>query len=449
MAYRQAIADLDTRVNAQAAEVDMSIHVTPGPRSILRDVVVEGGDADNPRVGRAIVLERNAPLDPAAISETRRRLFDLAEYRSVDINVQPVDSSTAPPANAPAEQAVVARIALEERPRYRLRYGLAISDDVVGDQRDQRLGFAADLDNRNLFGRGAIAGASLRLRTDQQAGRVTIGANRLFSLPIRSTAFVERERLLQDPDGAFPITSDITSLTTEQAYRIRPSIDVRYGYGIEKNHTFIRSEEADAFDLTVKVARFTTSGLVDRRDDAFNPARGWFTSSTLEFSTPGIGSDLKFLKNFAQYSHYIRVARGLVLASAARVGLARTFGDEVLIPSERFYAGGANTVRGYREDALGAQSVLGGAEGGSALVVVNGELRFPVYRWLKGVGFVDLGNVYPKVSDISFTDFQIGIGAGARIDTPLGLIRFDLGVPANPRSFDPRWRFHFGLGHAF
>jgi outer membrane protein assembly factor BamA len=450
MAYRQAIADFDTRVNAHAGQVDVSIDVTPGPRSILRDVVVEGGDAGNPRVARSIVLERNAPLDPAAITETRRRLFDLAEYRSVDINVQPIESSTAASASAPAEQPVVARIALEERPRYRLRYGLAISDDVVSaDQREQHLGVAADLDNRNLFGRGATAGASLRLRTDQKVGRVSLGAHRLFSLPIRSTAFVERERLLQDPDGAFPITSDIWSLTTEQAYRIRPSIDLRYGYGIEKNHTFIRSEEADAFDLTVKVARFTTSGLVDRRDDVFNPARGWFTSSTLEFSTPGIGSDLKFLKNYAQVSHYLRAGRGLVLASAARVGLARTFGDEVLIPSERFFAGGANTVRGYREDALGAQSALGGAEGGSALVVMNGELRFPVYRWVKGVGFVDMGNVYPKVSDISFTDLRIGIGAGARIDTPIGLIRFDLGVPANPRSFDPRWRFHFGLGHAF
>jgi outer membrane translocation and assembly module TamA len=81
--------------------------------------------------------------------------------------------------------------------------------------------------------------------------------------------------------------------------------------------------------------------------------------------------------------------------------------------------------------------------------VLNGELRFPIYRWLGGVGFVDAGNVYPHPSDISFTDLRVGIGAGARLDTPLGLIRFDLGVPANPRSFDPGWRFHIGFGHAF
>jgi outer membrane protein insertion porin family len=121
----------------------------------------------------------------------------------------------------------------------------------------------------------------------------------------------------------------------------------------------------------------------------------------------------------------------------------------VLIPSERFYAGGASSVRGYLEDSLGVQSVLGGADGGSALLVLNGELRFPIYRWLRGVGFVDAGNVYPTVHDISLGALQVGVGGGARLDTPIGLIRFDLGIPANPRSIDPRWRFHFGFGHAF
>ena len=52
-------------------------------------------------------------------------------------------------------------------------------------------------------------------------------------------------------------------------------------------------------------------------------------------------------------------------------------------------------MRGYREDDLGPRSVFDDADGGEALLVFNEELRFPVYRWLRGVGFVDAGNVYP------------------------------------------------------
>src|SRR5262249_46286495 len=147
-------------------------------------------------VARSITLAPDAPLDLAAIDETRRRLYDLDVYRSVNIDVQPVTSpSAAASGGAPPEEPVAARIALQQRQRYRFRYGVAVSDEVVGpDQRDQQVGFAADFENRNLFGRGASAGVSLRLRPDQQVGRVSLGAKRLFSIPIRSTVFVERER---------------------------------------------------------------------------------------------------------------------------------------------------------------------------------------------------------------------------------------------------------------
>jgi len=450
-AYRQARAAVGTRVVPETARVDVTVDVTPGPRSILRDVIVEGDDGSKPLVARSITLAPGAPLDAAAIDETRRRLYDLDVYRSVAIDVQPLAPAPAAASNpVTGEEPVAARIALEQRPRYRLRYGLAVSDDVVGpDQRDQQVGFAADFENHNLFGRGATAGVSLRLRPDQQVGRVSLGAKRLFSFPIRSTVFVEREREQQNPEAGLPITTDISNVTLEQAFRVKPSIDLRWGYAVEKNHTFVRSEETNPFDLTVNIARFTTGGLIDRRNDPFNPSRGWFTASTLELSMPGIGSDLRFLKDFTQYSQFFALGRGLVVASEARLGLARTFEGEVLIPSERFFAGGASSVRGYLEDSLGAQSVLGGAEGGSALLVLNAELRFPIYRWLRGVGFVDAGNVYPTVRDISFSALQVGVGGGARVDTPFGLVRFDFGLPANPRSIDPHWRFHFGFGHSF
>ena len=143
---------VETRVDEKSARVDVSVRVTPGPRSILRDVVVEGGDSTKPTIARSITLATDAPLDPLEIRETRRRLYNLDVYRSVDIQVQPVASATGPPsATAPAEQPVMARIVLEERPRYRVRYGLAVSDEEIGeDQRDRRLGFAADVENRNV-----------------------------------------------------------------------------------------------------------------------------------------------------------------------------------------------------------------------------------------------------------------------------------------------------------
>jgi translocation and assembly module TamA len=64
------------------------------------------------------------------------------------------------------------------------------------------------------------------------------------------------------------------------------------------------------------------------------------------------------------------------------------------------------------------------------------------------VGFVDLGDVYPTIGDL-LKSMQVGMGGGLRLNTPIGLLRLDLASPVNPRPFDPTWRIHFGLGHAF
>src|SRR4029453_19222532 len=95
-AYRAANAAVETRVDDNAARVDVTVRITPGPRSILQDVVVEGGDPRKPSIARSIALTTGAPLDPAGIRETRQRLYDLDVYRSVDIQVQPVTTAGTP-----------------------------------------------------------------------------------------------------------------------------------------------------------------------------------------------------------------------------------------------------------------------------------------------------------------------------------------------------------------
>jgi outer membrane protein assembly factor BamA len=289
-------------------------------------------------------------------------------------------------------------------------------------------------------------GVSARLRRDQQVGRLFMGASRFFGLPLRSNVYLSRGREEIGSSAEFPTVEDVLELSAEQTYRVRRLLDVRYGYDFGQNRTTVEGLD---FNLSVKVARFNTTGLVDRRDDPFDPARGWFSSANLELSREGLGSDINFLRSFLQAFQFTPLGGGVVLASAARFGVARTYEGEDLIPSERFYAGGATSVRGYRDEDLGPRSLFGDADGGHALLILNTELRVPVYRWLRSVGFLDLGNVYERLADITESGLQLSAGGGIRFDTPIGLLRLDIAAPLNPRSIDPKWRLHFGLGHAF
>ena len=442
----------ETVLDQTRHKADIHVLVQPGPRSVLAAVAVQGARPDDPTIARSLNVEVDMPIGASALSAARRQLYQTGTYRSVEIALEPVAGAGSPEPIASDDRRVVARIRVEERPRYSFRYGLSVNSDVVGpDQRDTRLGFAADLENRNLLGHGMTVGLSARLRRDQEVARLYLGANRFFGLPLRSNVFLSRSR--QDvgseadaagPDATSRIVSDVTEISAEQTYRLRRLVDLRYGYGLGRNRT-----TGSAFDLTVRVARLTTSALVDRRNDPFDPARGWFTSANLELSRPGIGSQLNFLRSYLQLYQFTPVRSGLVVASAVRLGMARTFRGETLIPTERFFAGGATSVRGYYENDLGARSIFDDADGGSALFIANGELRFPIYQRVRGVGFVDLGDVYPTVGDILKSGVQVGAGAGLRLNTPVGLLRFDLAVPVNRRLFDPKWRVHFGLGHSF
>ena len=109
------------------------------------------------------------------------------------------------------------------------------------------------------------------------------------------------------------------------------------------------------------------------------------------------------------------------------MGLATSYGGG-LIQTERFFAGGGNSVRGYAEESLGPLGPHGTPAGGSALLMLSQEVRFPLSRRIAGVGFVDAGNVFASVRDISLRELWLGAGLGLRFDTLVGLLRVDYGL---------------------
>ncbi len=351
-----------------------------------------------------------------------------------------------------ATQPVAARVTLDRWPLWRLRYGFEVADELapLSDSRVFGPGFTADLQRRTVWGLPVNVGTSFRVSRDDRIGRVFVSAPNFFTLPLSTTVFLSRSREDVTEGSFLRFVSDKSTVTAEQRFRRGRTVQFSYGYQYERNHTFDPNANPDEplrLDVVVRQARLTSTGLLDRRDDPFDATRGLLLSSTFEYGPEALGSDVRFIKYFGQQFYFHRLGSVVVSASAFRFGVGRGFGGQDLIPSDRFFAGGANTVRGYREDSLGPTDFLGPI-GGHALMIFNQEARFPIYRWLRGVGFFDAGNVFEHASDLSL-ELKTSVGLGLRLATPVGMFRVDFAVPLSSENGRQTPRWYFSLGQMF
>jgi outer membrane protein assembly factor BamA len=277
-----------------------------------------------------------------------------------------------------------------------------------------------------------------------------------FGLPVRSGLFATLSRDRARFDGEVVSVTDIASISFEQRWRRQRLFEVAYGYRFESNHTFDPNPlPGDQFPLDdrANIARLNAAAFADRRDDPVNATRGTFSSLSIEQAVRRLGSDARYGKVFAQQQVFVPLGP-MVLATRLLAG--HGYGPDDLIPSDRFYAGGGNSVRGYAENGLGPRSFFGDPSGGSDLLIVNQELRMPVYKWISALGFVDAGNAFDDESPFAFRELKVGYGLGLRVASPIGLIRLDFGVPGSTVRTSSRsanqlgsGRWYFGLGHIF
>jgi outer membrane protein insertion porin family len=243
--------------------------------------------------------------------------------------------------------------------------------------------------------------------------------------------------------------------------------------------------------------------FLDRANAPLDPSAGYVARTTIAISPRWLGSELSFFRWSASGALYREVGARQVAAVNARVGnffrTATVRGDgDFLPPEQRFYAGGAASVRGFDRNALGpgiyvtdqvtvtegdtlpARAPTFVPTGGTSVAVVNAEWRMPSPVWsdlMRLVLFVDAGAVgTAALWDIAGQDWRITPGVGARLQTPVGPVRFDLGFnpydpPVAPLLFTDaetgrvvrltdefqgdrpgfwgRVRLHLGIGHAF
>ena len=125
--------------------------------------------------------------------------------------------------------------------------------------------------------------------------------------------------------------------------------------------------------------------------------------------------------------------------------------DSNLIPiQERFFAGGENSVRSYRESQLGPKDANGQPIGGESVATASLEWRHEVTGPFQTAAFVDVGHVALDAQDLfDPQDIGVGIGLGFRYMLPIGPLRLDAAVNPDPDEFEEEWVIHFSIGMPF
>lgn len=249
--------------------------------------------------------------------------------------------------------------------------------------------------------------------------------------------------------------------------RLKPSLSVGYEYlfvGFDDVKDNLSEEEERQFGLfpTLPVATVQPSIAYDARDNPRRPRRGWF--ARLGFTAGHIGgeADSVFTLLEPELRGYYPPFDRVVLA--ARLRLGTTLGGGPVPAPQRYFAGGAQSQRGFANRRLAPSVENRDGEivplGGEAILELNGEIRvhlFEVFGLPFGtVVFADGADVQLELEDLRFPDLHWAVGWGLRLGTPVGPVRFDVGYRVNRQdeilptdgAFD-RLAWHITIGEAF
>ncbi len=153
----------------------------------------------------------------------------------------------------------------------------------------------------------------------------------------------------------------------------------------------------------------------------------------------------------AEFSQYFPLPWDTVFLINAEVAVVDSWGDDDRVPIfNRLYLGGANNLRGFDYRDVGPKDERGEPVGGLSMARLTAEYTFPIIPRVRGAIFYDLGIVSSDSWDFGGGDLNSDVGAGLRLDLPIGPIRLDFGYPLQSDEFnDSTGRFNFNIGYQF
>src|SRR5947199_35775 len=447
-------ADMEEEVNGR---VPVQIVISAGPVYHFDGVTVSGLSRLHPGfVTKRFTRLRGKTYSPDVLDERFRTLMQTGQFNLLQIKPVPVDGH-------------LLRLDISAEEAKSKGFGFWVGFDTYeGALAGVQVG------DRDLFGYGRPVTASIEVSQRSYRGEILYEDPFFFD-----TDFVFTARL-------FALTYDYDGYSKfelggrlELSRKITKNDEAALIFSV-RHVKITDSEIRPSFLLGSKEYQVDTIGLtntLDFRESPYVNPRGLLIGNTLDVASSALGSDIEFIRSTMRVGYYLpfgpkpltpgvvedqptgtplqRWFRQSSIAFGARVGIIHsltTSGSEeaTAIPiDERFFNGGATTVRSFAERDLGPHDNHGHPVGGEFFTVFNVEYTFPILGELQGAIFTDAGNLLPTSEDIGLSDMRYAVGAGLRYKLPVGPIRLDYGVNPDPHEFEDFGPSHFSFCFAF
>ncbi|HWQ92043.1 MAG TPA: BamA/TamA family outer membrane protein, partial [Clostridia bacterium] len=412
-------------------DVDLATTVRSGPRVRVGSIDFTGEKhTSEPFLSRRVRVKRGDWLDPIKVEQGRYRLAQLGIFREINLSYSPVDEHT---------RNVLFEVEEAKRFNLSLLFGYGSYELLRG-------GFEAEL--FNIWGLAHYANLKAVQSFKASSGDFT------YTIP----QFLARDMdLFFDASG---LRREEVSFTREEYgggfgahrffRRIATDLTVRYQYEI-LNAADLDSDFAIEGLTNAAVSAFITDLKHDRRDNPLYPRRGYKVFTTLELASDYFGGEVSYQRMDTSASWHQPLGYGFYLGAGLSHGLVAAIGDrsEDLPFNRRFFPGGENSIRGFREGEASPRNDLGKFVGSETYTLGTVELELSLTPRWSLVFFSDSLGFARRLENYPFDTGLFSAGGGIRWKTIVGPVRLEYGHNLNPRAGDPSGTLHFSLGYPF
>lgn len=429
--------------NDDTLTADINLTIEKGNRIYIQRINIFGNTVTRDKViRREMQVKENDRYSERLLKESRRRLMQLGFFEEVNF---------ATPRGS-RDDTMIINVTVKERATGSFNIGAGFSSV-------EYFILTASVQKENFFGYGISGAISGELSKKRQ----------MFMISARDPYFLDTEWMV---GASFYRNAYLYTDFRRVALGGTLSLGHRFGdYWSGELGYLIEDVEISDFSYAVPQAfRENASGLTssvsltvayDRRDNRLIPRSGLYSIFTNEFAGIKLGGDNDFYRvNYRLMLYEPFIKKKLVFKQYARIGYIKSLNDDAVPLFERFFAGGPYSLRGYYPNSVGPtiripRSPSGAEErfvyGGDKLLLLIGELEWWVYEpaGISLVAFFDAGNAYAENQNYNILNMRMDYGFGFRWNSPMGPMRFEWGIPINPRPGEDSVVFNFTIGNMF